>query len=593
MIYYYNDSTIIDDSLSSPLSRLELTHEEVLASFSSYILSPSGIRHVFAASKDEEDSRELVSDADKVITATIAKAFFDFVGEQKPKLLVGTDTRPTGRILASVINRILTSLGAKVTFLFYSAAPEIMAYSRAGFDAFCYISASHNPVGHNGFKFGRCGGVYPAEESLKLIDMIKDMVSDPSCIQRAREICAAMSVPAYEKVLDLFPEAKAKALEYYENFVMETAGVSKDFKARLGIVADFNGSARSVSIDKAFLKQIGVNLKVISGKPGEIKHAIVPENENLIPCKEVLEKQHLKDESFLVGYACDNDGDRGNFVYIDEMTDKGAIIQAQEVFAMVVAIELAEKARSGVKNLAVAVNGPTSERIDEIASTFGAKVFRAEVGEANVVSLGESLREQGYSVPILGEGSNGGNITYPAKVRDPLNSVMTILKLFNDEGLYTYLTEKLGKRRGRPSVKGLLESLPLYTTTGAFSKKAKLQVKNTDYSLLKTKYEANFVSSFESMNLKKHKITDYEFRQTEGIREKTGMGSALRSQGAKGGLKVILKKEDGSHVAYMWLRPSGTEPVLRCLVDVKGVDWPLHDLLLDWQRRLITEADSN
>ena len=68
---------------------------------------------------------------------------------------------------------------------------------------------------------------------------------------------------------------------------------------------------------------------------------------------------------------------------------------------------------------AVVVNGPTSMRIERIAEAYGAGVFRAEVGEANVVNLAAARRSGGYEVRILGEGSNGGNITHPATVRDP------------------------------------------------------------------------------------------------------------------------------------------------------------------------------
>ena len=43
-----------------------------------------------------------------------------------------------------------------------------MAYAREC-DGFVYISASHNPVGHNGIKFGfNDGGVIPGSEAAKL-----------------------------------------------------------------------------------------------------------------------------------------------------------------------------------------------------------------------------------------------------------------------------------------------------------------------------------------------------------------------------------------------------------------------------------------
>ena len=53
----------------------------------------------------------------------------------------------------------------------------------------------------------------------------------------------------------------------------------------------------------------------------------------------------------------------------------------------------------------------------------------------------------------------------------------------------------------------------------------------------------------------------------------------------------VLLDENGGHQAYMWLRPSGTESVLRVLVDVRGDRKALHDRLLSWQRSLIEAAD--
>ncbi len=56
-------------------------------------------------------------------------------------------------------------------------------------------------------------------------------------------------------------------------------------------------------------------------------------------------------------------------------------------------------------------------------------MFRAETGEANVVNLAEMLRSEGWVVSILGEGSNGGNITHPSKVRDPLSTLGAMIRL--------------------------------------------------------------------------------------------------------------------------------------------------------------------
>ncbi len=94
-------------------------------------------------------------------------------------------------------------------------------------------------------------------------------------------------------------------------------------------------------------------------------------------------------------------------------------------------------------NLAIAINGPTSLIIESIATRLGAVVARAEVGEANVVQLADQLRDKGYTVRLLGEGSNGGNITHPSKVRDPLNTLVSLIKLLTSETLFAEVTNQM------------------------------------------------------------------------------------------------------------------------------------------------------
>ena len=585
-------SLVIDDSSKNPYQEIKFTEASVKEIFSSYILSASGYRHVFAKSGDEEDSQAEIKGEDVIIVTLITKAYFEHLKLKNPRILLGIDARPTGKTIAAIAIRTLIALGAEVKYLFISAAPEIMAYSNDNFDSFYYISASHNPIGHNGFKFGRKGGVFSAKEANELTASLKAMLNNVENINTALALGLSADNKKYESVLSNVVEEKSKALRYYRSFVLKTAEVDSTFKADVGIVADFNGSARALSIDREFLEEIGCSFSAINDKAGCVAHAIVPEGKNLIPCRDYLEKMNKKDKRFILGYTPDNDGDRGNFVYI---TDKGeaSILEAQEVFALVVAIEVADLSLKKSKNIAVAVNGPTSERIDTLAQAFGAKVFRAEVGEANVVNLASELRDKGYTVHVLGEGSNGGNITQPAKVRDPLNSVMTILKLFGNKELYNYLRRKLGFSEGEASISGVIEALPVYTTTGAFSSLAKMHIKHPDYKALKSAFEKLLSAEFKSQELDKYGIVSYEIHQTEKTEERIGEGNAFRSGECKGGLKVVFLSKEGEHLAYMWTRPSGTEPLLRVLVDVKGDNPLLHDKLLSFIRTLIAEADQS
>ena len=190
---------------------------------------------------------------------------------------------------------------------------------------------------------------------------------------------------------------------------------------------DFNGSARTLSIDREFFSSLGLGFHGINDKPREIVHRIVPEGESLEPCMRFLESLRERDPSVVLGYVPDCDGDRGNLVFWDGK--RARPLEGQEVFALACVSELAHLVLTGelrydeqgkaLNRAAVAANGPTSLRVDRIAAAFGVRVFRAEVGEANVVGLARKLREAGYLVRILGEGAAGGVITHPAAVRSP------------------------------------------------------------------------------------------------------------------------------------------------------------------------------
>ena len=69
------------------------------------------------------------------------------------------DTRPTGPAIAETMLRVFLAKKIAVSYTGIIASPEIMVYAHSA-DGFVYISASHNPIGYNGIKFGlNDGGV--------------------------------------------------------------------------------------------------------------------------------------------------------------------------------------------------------------------------------------------------------------------------------------------------------------------------------------------------------------------------------------------------------------------------------------------------
>ncbi|MCQ2592907.1 MAG: phosphoglucomutase [Treponema sp.] len=587
------------------------------------ILSASGWRKVFAISGNEQDTTPEISEESVAISVAAASVFFDYLVEksnqQNPVIAVGIDARPTGPAIADAMLHTLVKKGAILQYSGVTAAPEIMAYSKK-LDGFIYISASHNPVGHNGIKFGiNDGGVLNGQENAKLVKTFTELLADEDKLKKEISEAYSCSNTELKNVYKTSDSAKFNSLRAYETFVEETiAGTDnkeyqKDFfqmltsnenRKEIGVVVDFNGSARAKCIDKDFFVQNKINFYAMN--ENRIVHEIIPEAENLVYVSKEMELLHENGrKDVILGYMPDCDGDRGNIVYWDEKANKSVILKAQEVFSLSVLAELTYSIwqHEGEKNFkpAVAVNCPTSMRIEEIAKALGAEVFRAEVGEANVVNLAREKRAEGYTVRILGEGSNGGTITYPSSVRDPLNTIFAILKLLllKENGLF----ELWCKKRNIPfnsdfTLTDILETLPKYATTGVSESRAILHVSNTNHSELKASFQNAFEKSWASRKdelKEKYNICSYEAVITNGTKETKAVEDYSLSE--KGGLKIIFKDSTDSPIAFIWMRGSGTEPVFRIMCDVKDYSNNMETTariekeLLEWETELLKESD--
>ena len=589
------------------------------------ILSASGWRKVFAVSGEETDTTTEIGMENTCISVLSALVFSDYVkkrtGKRTPTIVLGIDTRPTGPEIANVMIRLLLKEKVVVRYVGVTAAPEIMAYSKL-FDGFIYISASHNPIGHNGIKFGlNDGGVLNGKENALLVEEFKAKCSDEFALQNVSRLISVRSQSDLEWVYSESISTKKEALEIYKTFsknvISSLTNVSlqdkffDNLKAQIkanpiGIVCDFNGSARTMSIDKEIFAENNLNFYPFNDIPGKIVHEIIPEPENLVYCaKKMEELQKAGTKDAILGYMPDCDGDRGNIVYWDSKTDSAQILKAQEVFSLSVLAELAfsywlNKNNSSYKP-AVAVNCPTSMRIDEIAKAFNAKVFRGEVGEANVVNTARLARKQGYTVRILGEGSNGGTITYPSSVRDPINTIFAFVKLLTikdtPEGkglfhIWCQLSGQEDKYKDDFTLSDVLETLPVYTTTGVSESRAILKISTMDHAKLKGNFQKVFENSFKNGAdglLKKYGISSYKCILTNATTEKVDAKDF--SESGKGGLKIQLFENSDKPSAFIWMRGSGTEPVFRIMCDVKGNNPDKEKDLLAWETKMLLEAD--
>src|SRR5204862_6134354 len=92
------------------------------------------------------------------------------LGEVRPEILVGRDTRASGEFLEAALAAGICSAGGDAVLLGVASTPEVAFLTTdLGAQAGAVISASHNPAEYNGIKFF-------GETGYKLADAVEDEI---------------------------------------------------------------------------------------------------------------------------------------------------------------------------------------------------------------------------------------------------------------------------------------------------------------------------------------------------------------------------------------------------------------------------------
>jgi phosphoglucosamine mutase len=224
--------------------------------------------------------------------------------KERPKVLIGRDTRVSGHMLEGALVAGLLSIGAEVMRLGVISTPGVSYLTKAlGAEAGVMISASHNPVADNGIKFfGPDGFKLSDEQELEIEDLI-DMADD----QLPRPVGADLG-----QVMDYF-EGGQKYLQYLKNTVDE------DFSG-IHIALDCAHGATS-SLATHLFADLDADISIMGASPNGINiNAGVGSTHPESLAALVMEK------GADVGLSFDGDGDR--LIAIDE---KGNIVDGDQI----------------------------------------------------------------------------------------------------------------------------------------------------------------------------------------------------------------------------------------------------------------------
>ncbi len=352
------------------------------------IVSVSGVRGTIPAGLDPHNTLEF------------ARAFAASV--KGKTVVIGRDSRPTGPALQQIFTGALLAAGKDVLDIGLAPTPTVKAAVALHGDAGVVVSASHNPIAWNGFKFLRKGGFFfGKKENDALLAAI-----------RAGNYNTA-DVKKFGTVRNVDGSA-----DHIQAVIKALPNVAAIRKRKFRVVVDAAGGAGREALP-ALLEELGC--KVTRLYCDAVPGGTFPRPPEPTPAA-LKEFGHLvQSEKAAAGFALDPDADR----LVTGSPGRGAVHEEYTLPLALFGLAVKTKLK---KNSVVVVNLSTSTMIDAAADQLGLRVMRAPVGEANVVAM-----MQKHKAVFGGEG-NGGVIHpgVPSFGRDSLIGAGLILAAMAD-----------------------------------------------------------------------------------------------------------------------------------------------------------------
>ncbi|MBR2024248.1 MAG: phosphoglucosamine mutase [Clostridia bacterium] len=234
--------------------------------------------------------------------------------KERPKAVIGKDTRLSCYMLEYAIASGLSSVGVDSYLLHVTTTPSVSYVTITDkFDIGIMISASHNPYYDNGIKILNSKGE-------KINDTLTDKIE--------KYLDSRDTVPLTSK------EEIGKIVDYYEGrnryigYLISLAKSSfKKFKVGLDLA---NGSCHMIG--KTVFESLGATVCVINNQPNGLN---INENAGSTHIENL--QKLVKENNFDIGFAFDGDGDR--CICVD---DNGEIVNGDKIMYLL-AKDLKEK----------------------------------------------------------------------------------------------------------------------------------------------------------------------------------------------------------------------------------------------------------
>lgn len=308
--------------------------------------------------------------ANKELTAQLAfklaQAGANILGRgiDRPKIVVGTDTRISADMLENALVSGLCSAGCDAICVGVVPTPAV-AYLTRRFKANggVVISASHNPVEYNGIKFFN-------REGYKLEDEVEEEIE--RLVFQSRELKDVSGKDLGRRI------NQTRATRYYIDFLKST--VKNNFEGMKIVVDCANGAAYKAA--PAVLEELGADVKAVNDKPTGLNI-----NVNCGSTHPEGLMNIVKEIGADIGLAFDGDADR--LIAVD---DKGRIVDGDYIIS-ICGQRLKEEGRL-VDNTIVATV-MSNIGMHKAMEKIGCKVEETSVGDRYVL---QRMREKGYNL---------------------------------------------------------------------------------------------------------------------------------------------------------------------------------------------------
>ena len=286
------------------------------------------------------------------------------IGAERPLVLVGRDTRASGKRLLAAFARGVAAEGGRTQDLGVAPTPCVAyAAKGCGADLACSITASHNPAGDNGIKFFQGDGVKPSEALEQALDSAVGEVD----------------------AVGLREDAAVEVESATTDCGVYAAAIEAKFPGRplagLRVALDCANGAMS-RIAPALFEALGAEVVAIACSPdgGNINAGVGSEHpESLLAL--------FGEGRFDVGFAFDGDGDR---VVVSDESGKRI---AGEALLAALAIDAAESGELPGNVLVTTVQSNLG--LDAALKRRGIGVLRTDVGDKHIARL---MLAEGYQV---------------------------------------------------------------------------------------------------------------------------------------------------------------------------------------------------